>query len=202
MKRLLITQRRQKDKYNQDIDVIEANYIDYFTQSGFIVIPIPNSLLYLDYSMYREVDCIVFSGGEDFSYDDTRYQLEMELLKYAIAYSKPVLGICRGSQVLNTLYGGTLCKLTKDHGKIHEIEFLTDIGDFSNGDKTLVNSYHNYGIEKLGDDLDAFAFSKTSGIEAFCGTKHKVIGAMWHPERDVSMDRKVDDYLIEFLKMG
>ena len=53
----------------------------------------------------------------------------------------------------------------------------------------LVNSYHNFGVDKLGKDLDIMALSKDGEIESFSHKREKIMAVMWHPERKFSDEK-------------
>ena len=62
----------------------------------------------------------------------------------------------------------------------------------SNDDYPLkVNSYHQYGIKKLGRNFEIIAYSQDNQIEAIKNKKYNWLGWMWHPERDKKFDKKL-----------
>lgn len=164
------------------------------------------------------LDGFVFQGGSDVSPssynedfldkekwpgDPTRDQYELKMLDYAFQRSKPVLGICRGFQVVNTYFNGTLYQdiqtQVKDALKhrdadlydrlSHEIQFVpgkTLDKIYSQEKKRLVNTVHHQGIKELGNDLVVEAISpKDKLIEAFSYKDLDdkfILGVQWHPE--------------------
>ncbi len=127
-------------------------------------------------------------------------EIEIELIRHALRKKIPILGICRGSQLLNVVCGGTLYGDVQKEKKSR----LKHI-DFSRYDsyrhpisivagsplqkwyrrKTLrVNSYHHQGIRNLAPRFQPMAFSKDGLIEGFHDPKEKfVVGLQFHPER-------------------
>lgn len=138
-------------------------------------------------------------------------EFDIEATKVALEYDKPILGVCRGLQVLNVSLGGSLYQDLKyikgchiKHNQqakpnlgthyidIKENSILEDII----GKKILVNSYHHQSVKTLGHNLKAVAYSNDGVIEAIQKVdKNFVIGLQWHPE--VMIDNK---YMLDIFK--
>lgn len=163
----------------------------------------------------RCLDGLVLQGGADLSpesYGETparpewsgdrvRDTYEIDLFWECVIQGKPVLGICRGLQLINVALGGTLHQdLDTDvQGPVrhvdaaaydqnaHEIEIIPGSGLSRLYDpirRATVNSIHHQGIKALGRGLAAEAVSPADGvIEAirWNGSSH-VVGLQWHPE--------------------
>ena len=129
-----------------------------------------------------------------------RDRFELALTHRALERDHPVLGICRGMQLLNVACGGTLDQHVPD-GLGHEDHCHTP-GTFSDhgvrlepgslaaravgADATAVKSHHHQGLDELGEGLAASGWSAPDGIvEAIEmeGRPH-ALGVMWHPEAD------------------
>jgi len=136
-------------------------------------------------------------------YTDTpRDTLEFILLNIAIEKQMPVLGICRGLQLINVAFGGTLfVDIPNDYGTeinhrdeelgycYHEIKLVKNSMLYSliKKDKFTVNSFHHQGIEKLADEFIANAFSDDGfieGIEQKNTNKPFIAAVQWHLERE------------------
>lgn len=159
-------------------------------------------------------DGIIFSGGGDVDprffgeppspyiepFDIERDRFEILLLKKAIDAGKPVLCICRGLQVLNVAYGGTLVQdlatewenpILHDQkiarGKTsHGVRIIPDsrFSQLLGGrDSLYVNSLHHQAIKKLAPGFRAVAFAPDGVIEAVEHEQNdRIIGIQWHPE--------------------
>lgn len=130
--------------------------------------------------------------------DVSRDKFETEIAKTALQKDLPILGICRGLQLINTIFGGTLYQdiLKESPGeKIHNIKDETEIShevhikndsilkSIIKETKLDVNSAHHQAIKKLGEKLKATAISSDGLIEAIESINHTwVLGVQWHPE--------------------
>ena len=161
-------------------------------------------------------DAIVFSGGIDMDPCDNieypnapkefnliRDQFEMAVLKKALEERKPILGICRGLQLINVFMGGTLHLDNGDaknkihkretQDKIHLIKVEKDSTFYSIVQQEFgeVNSAHHQSIDSLGSGLKAVAHSEDGVIEAIESSnpeKQFLIAVQWHPERMSDLD--------------
>lgn len=120
-----------------------------------------------------------------------RDAMEMALLMHALEKDMPILGVCRGHQLLNVTLGGTLIQdMVVQHNGRHPVRIsqkskhLDFIGE-KNG--FLVNSYHHQAVDKLGNGLKAIAWAKDGTVEAIESTEHSfVVGVQWHPEMSLN----------------
>ena len=101
-----------------------------------------------------------------------------------------LFGICHGAQYVANYFGSKITKIKNHTKKDHVILFKNEFKNIK------VNSYHNYGIIKLGKQLNMIAFTKDSSIEAFKHNNKQILGIMWHPERY----KKIRKFDIQFLK--
>ncbi|QBN18368.1 gamma-glutamyl-gamma-aminobutyrate hydrolase family protein [Flavobacterium nackdongense] len=158
-----------------------------------------------------QCDAIVFSGGIDMDpgeqieypnapkeFNLIRDQFEMAVLKKALEERKPILGICRGLQLINVFLEGTLHldngeaknKIHKKESedKTHPIKVEKDSIFYSMVQQEfgIVNSAHHQSIDRLGSGLKAVAETEDGVIEAIESSnpeKQFLIAVQWHPER-------------------
>lgn len=195
---------------------IANDFAKFISRKGVMPVLIPD--FYGDdmEQFLGELDGLVLQGGTDMapeSYgekpigkwkgDKYRDEFELTILDWAIKAGKPVLGICRGLQVMNVYFGGTLYQdiatqlpdaLThRDAEKYdqlsHAIAFNKGklLDKLYNGElEKTVNSVHHQGVKELGKSLEALAYCPVDGmIEAFGWTgadEGKVMAVQWHPE--------------------
>ena len=137
-------------------------------------------------------------GGQvlpDVRIDPERDKLELKLLDAALPKGIPVLGICRGSQMINVALGGTL------HTDIYEVYLqapkmrtvlpkkVVSIVPGSRLDRILrcnpcrVNALHHQSVDKLGQDLSIVAQDQSGIVQAIeSASAPFLIGVQWHPE--------------------
>lgn len=113
----------------------------------------------------------------------TRDRTESRLLQASLENGWPVLGVCRGMQVINLFHGGSLVKV---EGHVARAHILTSVANTcSISFPSQVNSFHDFAItiESLGEGLIPQAFVGDY-VEAFAHSNHRHFGIMWHPERN------------------
>lgn len=180
------------------------------------LIPAPHPSLAVDVSVYaRDLDGLVLQGGVDvapgsygeeplrpeWSGDRIRDAYELALLHVFIEHKKPILGVCRGAQLLNVAMGGTLyqdittqmtgARVHRDwevyERNVHELT-IEPGGHLSalypDVKRARVCSVHHQGVKDLGRDLDIEARSADDGVIEAIRRRGQpwVFGVQWHPE--------------------
>ena len=133
--------------------------------------------------------------------DPEKDEVELRLLRHALGHHLPVLGICRGSQLLNVVNGGTLYGDVKKEkrSRLKHISHDEHYDDYRHRisvvpetplagwyrRKTLnVNSYHHQGVRKLARRFVPMAYADDGLIEAFYDPQERfLVGLQFHPER-------------------
>jgi len=163
-------------------------------------------------ALVERVDALVLSGGSDvapglygeeplrpeWAGDPARDAYEQALLAAAIAQGKPVLGVCRGIQLLNAALGGSLYQdishqlpgalVHRDPARYDDNEHTVRLSRDSwlagpYGDaEILVNSVHHQAVKALAPGLRACAWAPDGVIEAVCDEERDLWGIQWHPE--------------------
>ena len=125
---------------------------------------------------------IVLSGGSDIGENRIRDNSEKYLLKYSLKNNTPVIGICRGMQMIGKFFG---IKLKKVKGHVNKDHFV-----YSSKDKVKVNSYHNYSIKSCPINFKILYKTLDGNIEAMISKNKRIYGCMWHPERNRVFNEK------------
>ena len=159
-------------------------------------------------------DALVLSGGTDIDpvfyggllhypkapehWNRDRDVFELSLLQSALKQSKPMLGICRGMQLINVAFHGTLVQnLGVELNKIHEgnpdklhtvyIEDGSLLHEIAGAEKTEVNSAHHQSVDRPGEELVITAHSEEVVSESVewkdPSGKPFLLAVQWHPER-------------------
>lgn len=101
------------------------------------------------------------------------------------ARGKPILGICRGMQVINAFLGGTLQQHVTGHVNCcHAIRCTGWLAD-QIGENPIVNSYHHQIVDRMANDLLSVAHASDGTVEALVHPSAPLLGVQWHPERMV-----------------
>lgn len=192
MKKIGITQRVENiSSYNERRDCLDQRFTGLLQSLGFMVIPLPNTADTGSLTKYIQLlDAVLFSGGNSLSYLDPqqpnaapeRDQTELILMELAIKHELPVVGVCRGMQMINHYFAGDLQKVSGHVATYHDLVSLTT--DFAL--PTRVNSYHDWAIPNNGSaaELVPIAVDNDNNVEAFQHKTKPILGIMWHPERE------------------
>lgn len=205
---------------NRHIQYIETKIAKWITRNGGLpfLLPTENEEInaedaQLDAEQFAfEMDALILQGGSDidpstygksanklgpYKYDKARDIYELSLIKEFIRQKKPIFGICRGLQLLNVYFEGTLIEdletsgflkhfdIAKEEKHSHEV-YITEGSFLSKFYKKseVVSSIHHQGIDKLGHGLSIEAKSTDGLIESFSkiDNEHFIFAVQWHPE--------------------
>jgi len=202
-------------------------YVNAVVRAGGTPILIP---LVTDESALEEIvsriDGLILSGGGDIysplfgeelhpavgSYDLERDRYEIALVKQAVERQLPVLGICRGCQLINVAFGGNLIQdipsqvpeSTVNHNQEEAREVATHsvritpnsrLSQIAQTEQVMVNSFHHQAVNVVAPEFEPVAWTEDGVIEAIESTEEKaVLGVQWHPENGaVAGDRVMID---------
>lgn len=208
---ILVTPSREPDAANGNIDQVRVhkNYVDSIYQAGGIPL-IPAFAGQELIALADSADGLMLTGGRDI--DPRRYgectaaecgkldlwrdELEWALLAAFIQQKKPVFGICRGLQVINTFFGGTLyqdlktASFAEHRNTVHSAKAYSDSTlEQLFGKSFTVNSFHHQAVRQLGQGLSAIAEAEDGVIEGIVHQTLPVFSVQWHPERMTGTDR-------------
>lgn len=178
MKRIAISQR--VDHYperNETRDALDQQLLAFVLACGGLPLPVPNVLggtvhLWLD---ALQPAAVLLSGGNDIGLCAERDATERALLNYAEARRLPLLGICRGMQMM-AHHADVALQAVSGHVRTrHCLQ-----GEISG----TANSYHNHALAACPPEYRVLATSEDGSIEAIAHENLPWEGWMWHPERE------------------
>ena len=188
MKIVAVTQRVDHLPYrNETRDALDQRLILFLLVAGFFPVPVPNTLhgVLSDGRLDHEVldgwlgrlqpHAFVLSGGNDIGQCRERDLTESLLLDYASRHHRPLLGICRGMQMMAHWAG---IGLRPVHGHTRTRHRLC--GEITGE----ANSYHGFSLTACPDCFRVLAESEDGEIEAIRHLSLPWEGWMWHPDRE------------------
>lgn len=225
-KKILVSTRVDCDNaYGETRDAVDQRLVKYVSDLGYSALLVPNCLPDpVSWAQNLSPDGIILSGGNDIdpatygqsgaNNQDTNFnrdRTELALIRFALNGELPVIGICRGMQMINVAFGGSLFRHLGSNGKnpylhagtLHPISLNCTM--FPEGYRNIritVNSFHKQGVNAicLANDLYPAAYAEDGIIEAVIHKKYAIGGIQWHPERPGSnqaFDRLFIKQLIE-----
>lgn len=146
---------------------------------------------------------LILCGGPDLGVNQDRDILEFKWLKEALDKNIPVLGVCRGMQLINYFLGGSIGDLDSAIVEDHTSDFFKDdtchnerisnfhwVKDINTGELFTTNSRHHQHCINLFEDLIATHVSLDGSIEAYTNLDNTILGIQWHPERNEKIEER------------
>lgn len=157
----------------------------------------------------NRLDALIISGGDDIHpslygmeeapkarYDQARDELEQHYIRYALEHRLPILGICRGYQLINVVHGGGLFddirsmrKRTSNKNTVFPVKTAkiypqSLLYKLVKKRRIKINSLHHQAIDRLSDHFDPVAYDYDEFIQAIESNnqRYPIIGVQWHPE--------------------
>lgn len=222
------SEKRDLDRPSQATN--EA-YIEAVIKAGAVPILLPMSeAIDMIASQVKCIDGLLITGGIDVNpllYKEScqflqgesntrRDYYEVMLIHQCVNSQIPILGICRGLQIINVAFGGTLyqdnsfaSEYVQQHVQkerkeypIHSIRIKKDSFLYSIfGEKAYVNSFHHQSIKKTAEGFRVIARSEDSIIEAIEHNKFHIRAVQFHPEMMHNKDENMQKIFNEFIKM-
>ncbi|MFD1705626.1 gamma-glutamyl-gamma-aminobutyrate hydrolase family protein [Siminovitchia sediminis] len=209
--------------------VVPNTYLNAVFEAGGSPVIVPSSQKYIEdpNKILDSLDGLIVIGGNDVTpelygqephpetvqTDKLRDETELALIRAALDQSLPILGICRGLQLLNVALGGTLLQHVPDvygtekphtgagresafhYHKVY-VEEETRLMDIF-GKETIVPSSHHQAIDRLGEGLIISGVDELGLIEAVEFPAHPCcIAVQWHPEEDYKTNMPLFKYFV------
>lgn len=206
--------------WEQEALLLSRSYVEAVQSTGALALMLPPDERVIEdpEQVLEMIDGLMLAGGADIdpaAYGAERHpqtvetvperdRFEIALVRAAIERDMPVLGICRGMQLINVAYGGTLLQHLPERFGHHE--HLRVAGTFDGADHDVdllegslaaraagethhaTKSHHHQGVDRLGDGLSITGSSAMDGLpEAIEMPERRfVLGVQWHPEADAA----------------
>lgn len=191
--------------YREGQSCVAEPYVQAVVQAGGapVIIPVMHDLQSLS-SVVEDLDGLLMTGGGDINplflkeepipalqdVNTSRDFYDLSLIRLAMNRQLPIMGICRGHQILNAAFGGTLMQdiyaqanrpLVKHSQKMDKKEVSHTVR-LKDGRIIAVNSFHHQAVDTLAPEFEEFAVA-TDGInEGVHHVERDVFGVQWHPE--------------------
>lgn len=146
----------------------------------------------------------ILSNGNDWGETPERDESERALVQWCRRHRRPILGVCRGLQAINVIFGGTIERdITSSTGEshagiTHRLALISPLfAELAGGKSLAVNSFHNQGVVKngLASELRAFALTAGQVVEGLYHPEEPILAIQWHPERP-NPGTNVDEVLL------
>lgn len=168
---------------NETRDALDQRLISWITENGILAFPVPNNLIEVgqleSWLLKIKPDSIILSGGNNLGEYPQRDKTEEFLINYAKKNQLPLLGICRGMQMLGAFAGAKIQQVSG------HVKTRNKLKPLNGGEWPVeVNSFHDFALSDCPSGFEVSAIAEDGVIEAIIHTTLPWEGWMWHPERE------------------
>lgn len=183
MKFVAVTQRIESyPELHERRDCLDQRWSELLLLCGLLPLILPNNLSavkkILDTIGTPALSGILLTGGNNlYKYGGDaidRDVVERHLIQYSVSNSIPLIGVCRGMQAIQDYYGIDLRKVDGHIASAHGLV----------GSNRTVNSFHSLGTDETDGELRIRFRSSDGVVESIEHNHEKILGVMWHPERN------------------
>ena len=194
---------------SENRDSIDTEIYSLLSDIELIPLLIPNETRFMsninNLIDHKRIRCAILSGGNDLkilenkggtNISHKRDEVELSLIKFCLKNKIPIIGICRGFQLIASYLGAEINKVDNHINSIHEIKF-------NNSHSIKVNSFHSFGLKNnnIPQNINILGYhQKDNTIECFTTElPFRSINFMWHPERNNGSRKETNKLIKSFL---
>ena len=196
--------------WDEEVVLMDRHYVEQVQAAGGVAVILPPDDV--PDQVLEFVDGIILTGGGDIGEEAVRDDFELELARLAMERDVPLLGVCRGMQVMNVARGGTLIEHIPD--TVGHEDHRRELGAFGDHDVELdegslaarvagstrhaTKSHHHQGVDAPGEGLQVTGRAVMDDLpEAIEDpSKRFALGVQWHPEAD-ELSRVIETFVAE-----
>jgi putative glutamine amidotransferase len=191
-------ERARWTHWDDEAALLSMSYVRHVRDAGGLAVLLPPQEEPRE--LLRFLDGLVLTGGADIGEAPERDAFELELTEGALERDIPLLGVCRGMQVMNVVRGGSLIEHLPD--RVGHEDHRAVLGAFGDHDVRLADgslahraaregvhptkSHHHQGVDRIGDGFEVTGWATVDDLpEAFEDPSRRfALGVQWHPEAD------------------
>ncbi len=181
MKKILVSLRvTEAQTYKERRDALDQRWFDFLLACNLLPVLLPNHLPTVQ-AIVAENDFsgILLTGGNSLAKyggdAPERDEIESYLTHFAVTHAIPLLGVCRGMQVIQDYFDEELFPIS-GHVQKEQTIMIYDC-------PMTVNSYHNQGTTQMTEIFNVWAKAEDNIVKAISHKEYPLTGIMWHPER-------------------
>ena len=204
MKTLVLSPKISINKHKKINFQIDQDLSNFLSHLKVKILPVVLKKNKLDLNSVKSADGLILAGGGDIStkqktkVNQLRDSYEKKLFNYFKKKNKPILGICRGFQLIADLYKIKLFKVRGHVRKSHRL--IVKKNKYILCKNLIVNSFHNYSLRNLPKNFLNISSTNDGSIEIASHKSKKILCLMFHPERSMKSKSLILKSIKKFFK--